>query len=867
MCILHIPQSDKHIPRSTHYTNSSIPMLESPAPSIPQRPKSRPKKSDDALTANLGNSSGAVPSIPQRPRKSDTLSSLETVESDRKEDVPVIPSRPRKQKEEAEPATVEHKMPHIPQRPKREKHEETRIENPKEPEVVSIGEPEESVSENADEEPVEPTESKVLGKATDLISKQSSEDVDDSHIVETPTLPLSGKVEKADDASIVEPELQEIETAAPEVPDHPKIDDADVPKEPESDLPVDPELPLGAESEAGGDLAESLGSKIRELREINSEATDSPSDVVKLESSEIGEVDEIDTAALRNEKIADVEESAPATDNLSSKILESEEEENAGPETKPHEAEKQTLDVQEAAESVEDVGLPVKSSKADDEDLKEAPKPATAKGPVVLEKPSKEEASLDDEVPVKDKESAEDEVAKSSVDKDEDSIKNAVKEDSLSSLKSEDDSKSEIPEDKSSPEETLSEAVAAKEEEPEPRMPIIPLRPSKPKKIDSTVSELDSKSSPSVPSRPPRPATKEKPKDPPPKPKKLSSKIAAFQQMFNQEPAETSKEEKSSPEKRGKLSSDKTNFAANLQNMMGAGIALPGMANPEMLKKLAPAESEQEPSKKKSENVPQSSSRRAKGPRGKRLPKSIQESTIAIEPRFKFSSGHLWEIDFNSEEKEQQEDVQDAESTKEVAAGESEAFDDEAPKDAEAKSTADAQEDSIPITKADESEQPESVNLPDSLDLTKSVDQPENVEELPRLQDTQREPDAEEELLKIESATSRPLGSLEKADFTLNEALKEAEPNYEIISKEKDHVETPRANTSGTEEFDDDSGFEEAREVFSSPKPLGDFTKLPDSEDDDPTVQAQEQLKELSAIVQKDKSQDEPVFVDKAGEA
>lgn len=865
MNVLHIPQPDKHIPRSTHYTKLSIPMLESPAPSIPQRPKSRPKKSDDALAANLGNSSGAVPSIPQRPRKSDTLSSLDTVESDRKEDVPVIPSRPRKQKEEIDPAPVEHKMPHIPQRPKKEKHEETRIENPTEPEAASIGEPEESVAENPVEEPVDSTESEVLGNATDLNPKQSSQDIDDSHVVETPALPLSGKLENFD--APVEPVLQEIETAAPEIPDHPKIEDTNVPKEPESDLLVDPELPLGAESEAGGDLAESLGSKIRELREINSEATDSPSDVVKLESSEVGEVEEIDTAALKNEKIADVEDSASATDNLSSRIHEPEEEGKAEPETKPHEAEKETLDVQEAAESVEDVELPAKSSKADDEDLKEAPKPATAKGPVVFEKPSKEEVSIDDEIPVKDKESAEDEVAKSSVDKDKDSIKNAAEEHSPSSLKSEDESKSEIPKDEIPQKENVNDEVAAKEEESEPRMPIIPLRPSKPKKIDSTVSELDSKSSPSVPSRPPKPATKEKPKAPPPKPKKLSSKIAAFQQMFNQEPAETSKEEKSSPEKRGKLSSNKTNFAANLQNMMGAGIALPGMANPEMLKKLAPAESELESSEKKTDNVPQSSSRRAKGPRGKRLPKSIQESTIAIEPRFKFSSGRLWDIDFNAEEKEQQEDVQDAELTKEVAAGKSEAFDNEAFKDAEAKSTADAQEDSISITKADESELPESVKLPDSFDLTKSVDQPESVEELPRLQDTQREPDAEEELLKIESATSRPLGSLKKTDFTLNEALKEAEPDYEIISKEKERVETPRANTSGTEEFDDDSGFEEAREVFSSPKPLGDFTKLPDSEDDDPTVQAQEQLEELSAIVQKDKSQDEPVFVDKAGEA
>lgn len=844
-------------------------MLESPVPSIPQRPKSRPKKSDDALTANLGNSSGAVPLIPQRPKKADTLSSLETVESDKKDDVPVIPSRPRKQKEQVEPEHVEPKVPAIPQRPKKEKSEDSRIEDPKEPEPsikepeLSIKEPVDSAPEEAVEEPAESTESKVLGNVTDLVPKQLSEDIDDSHVVEAPTLLLSGKLEVIADSATVEPETEEkSDIVAPEVPDHPKTEDANVPKEPESDLKLaNPEAPLGAEGESGSDLAESLGSKIKELREINSESTESPSDVVKLESSEIGEVEEIDTGALENKKVA---ESAGASDNLSSRILEPEEEEKAEPETKPDDAEKEKLDVLEAAEN-EDVELPVESSKAVDEDLKEAPKPATAKGPVVFEKPAREEVPAEDEVPVEGKDAVEDEAVKSSVDEDEGSIKKEVVEDTPSSSKSEDDSKSKIPKDETAHKEILNDEVAAKEEEPQPKMPIIPLRPSKPKKIDSTVSELDSKSSPSVPSRPPKPASKEKPKAPPPKPKKLSSKIAAFQQMFNQEPAETTKEEKSSPEKRGKLSSDKTNFAANLQNMMGAGIALPGMANPEMLKKLAPAESELEPSEKKTDSVPQSTSRRARGPRGKRLPKSIQESTIAIEPRFKFSSGKLWEIDFNTEEKEQ-EDVQEAESTKEVAAGESDAFDNEASKDVEAESTADAQEFSIPITKPDESEQPESVKLPDSLDLTKSIDQPESVAELPRLQDTQQAPDAEEELLKIESATSGPLGSLEK-EVTLNEALKEAEPDYEIISKEKDQVETPRINTSGTEEFDDDSGFEEAREVYSSPKPLGDFTKIPDSEDEDPTVQAEEQLKELSAIVQKEKAQDEPVFVNKADEA
>ncbi|GEQ68426.1 hypothetical protein JCM33374_g2094 [Metschnikowia sp. JCM 33374] len=134
-------------------------------------------------------------------------------------------------------------------------------------------------------------------------------------------------------------------------------------------------------------------------------------------------------------------------------------------------------------------------------------------------------------------------------------------------------------------------------------------------------------------------------KAPPPKPKKLSSKIAAFQQMFSQAPLEQTAH-KPSPVERGKLSSGRADFASNLQNMMGRGLPLPGMANPEMMKKLSPAEpSKESESGEKPESAPSSSiARRARGPRGKRLPKSIQETKIEVEPRFQISVSDLWEV-------------------------------------------------------------------------------------------------------------------------------------------------------------------------------------------------------------------------------
>lgn len=159
----------------------------------------------------------------------------------------------------------------------------------------------------------------------------------------------------------------------------------------------------------------------------------------------------------------------------------------------------------------------------------------------------------------------------------------------------------------------------------------------------------------------------------PPKPKKLSSKIAAFQQMFNQETSppknsETNKstskpdlETKTSENKEvpSRLSTDKMKFAQSLQGMMGKGIAMPGMVNPNVHQKIDTEEIESPDKEVKILNVKRGI---AKGPRGKKLPKSLKNPVkVEVVPRFNSFILTIWELDFQSDsksnEKEGSEDV------------------------------------------------------------------------------------------------------------------------------------------------------------------------------------------------------------------
>ncbi|KAM9907978.1 hypothetical protein OXX79_000675 [Metschnikowia pulcherrima] len=201
-------------------------------------------------------------------------------------------------------------------------------------------------------------------------------------------------------------------------------------------------------------------------------------------------------------------------------------------------------------------------------------------------------------------------------------------------------------------------AVKAEDSHTADAQPIIPKRPtrsstpkipSRPVKQDRATSTRDSDKEHAKPEASDSTTTK----NPPPKPKKLSSKIAAFQQMFNQAPLEHTMP-KPAPAERNKLSSNQTDFASNLQNMMGRGLPLPGMANPDMVKKLSPSEhSEKDEANENTESAANSSiPRRARGPRGKRLPRSIQEAKIEVEPRFSVSVSEVWSVSLSKPKQE-----------------------------------------------------------------------------------------------------------------------------------------------------------------------------------------------------------------------
>lgn len=174
-------------------------------------------------------------------------------------------------------------------------------------------------------------------------------------------------------------------------------------------------------------------------------------------------------------------------------------------------------------------------------------------------------------------------------------------------------------------------------------------------------------------------SSESKPKAPPPKPKKLSSKIAAFQQMFNQQnqPESQSSKEKTSEDKtikqtptRGKLSSDKVKFAESLRGVMGRGVPLPGMANPNSMSKSEEnllgenseeLTNEKEEGKEQSISQPSAPSRpsRAKGPRGKKLPNSLKKPiNVEVEPRFKIFVDNIWEIKFEKAQKVEEKSIE-----------------------------------------------------------------------------------------------------------------------------------------------------------------------------------------------------------------
>lgn len=151
---------------------------------------------------------------------------------------------------------------------------------------------------------------------------------------------------------------------------------------------------------------------------------------------------------------------------------------------------------------------------------------------------------------------------------------------------------------------------------------------------------------PIVPSRPRKTPPEVPAKHAPPKPKKLSSKIAAFQQMFNEQPQVPLKPSRPERPADKKFSTNTMKFAESLKGVVGRGVPMPGMVNPSTWKgkeKDDDDDDESEELKPIADNV-----RRTKGPKGKRLPKGLKDVKVEEEARFKVVIHDLWEVDFKA---------------------------------------------------------------------------------------------------------------------------------------------------------------------------------------------------------------------------
>lgn len=194
----------------------------------------------------------------------------------------------------------------------------------------------------------------------------------------------------------------------------------------------------------------------------------------------------------------------------------------------------------------------------------------------------------------------------------------------------------------------------------------VPKIPTRPKKVVSDIS------GPTVNETA---ILRSNPKAPPPKPKKLSSKIEAFQQMFNNSESASSVPEKrvaplKQPSDFKKLSSEKVEFANNIRNVVGRGIALPGMAALNVNQSTEELEGNIKPETeepKLTNNI-----RRARKPKG-RLPRSLKELTIIEKSsRFEIVQGHLWEHHFSKEAENAPVEQESESKVDEISDGEDE---------------------------------------------------------------------------------------------------------------------------------------------------------------------------------------------------
>lgn len=216
---------------------------------------------------------------------------------------------------------------------------------------------------------------------------------------------------------------------------------------------------------------------------------------------------------------------------------------------------------------------------------------------------------------------------------------------------------------------TEEESISLDEAKPNINKPIIPKRPTAESLTmgDESTSGITSKK-PIIPVRPTKSSRSSsiesvpKLKPPPPKPKKLSSKIAAFQQQLfnptnNSEPSDAEENKGEGEQSKPRKPVDSNKF---LLRFGGKAIPLPGMFNPGQIPipgKLSPSKDEadgQDDGSSRSVD-PAPAVRRTRGPRGKKLPKSISETKVETESKFCLESGELFGLVFTKKVEEKPE--------------------------------------------------------------------------------------------------------------------------------------------------------------------------------------------------------------------
>lgn len=185
--------------------------------------------------------------------------------------------------------------------------------------------------------------------------------------------------------------------------------------------------------------------------------------------------------------------------------------------------------------------------------------------------------------------------------------------------------------------------------------------------ISRNASTTSTSNAPSIPQRPrlktvksskelsdsEKPQPTNKPKAPP-KPKNLSSKIAAFQEMLNQGTSiapgsnksvavpkkdnAAAQEDSSGP---SRLSSDRMKFAQSLQGLVGKGIPPEPIGSSPTANRVTSDEG----AETKSEKVTHIS--KSRGPKKKRLPGSLKNpAVLEAKTRFNITTSQLWVIDY-----------------------------------------------------------------------------------------------------------------------------------------------------------------------------------------------------------------------------